>query len=136
MTTRLPNKRYIGDGVYALHDGNHLIIETQDGIRVKNRIELDDNVLNGLMKYQEYARDFYRTGQHRVSPDCEDCGRGIIDRLGRIQGEVYQLDDEETVHEVRFCPDCANTVTQDRLEEMVKKRAGPGATNARDPGQG
>ena len=68
MTTRLPNKRYIGDGVYAVHDGNHLIIETQDGIWVKNRIELDDNVLNGLMKYLEYAKDFYRTGQHPGLP--------------------------------------------------------------------
>ena len=136
MTTRLPNKRYIGDGVYAVHDGNHLIIETQDGIRVNNRIGLDDNVLNGLMKYLEYARDFYRTGQHRASPDCEECGRGIIDHLGRIQGEVYQLEDEETVHEVRLCPDCAQNVTQDRLEGVVRKRATPGAANARDPGQG
>jgi ribosomal protein S27AE len=136
MTTRMPNKRYIGDGVYALHDGNHLIIETQDGIRVNNRIGLDDNVLDGLMKYLEYARDFYRTDQHRVSPDCEDCGRGIIDHLGRVQGEVYHLEDEEAVHEVRLCPDCAKTVTQDHLEEVVRQRTEPGGPNAREPGRG
>ena len=76
MTTRLPNKRYIGDSVYAVHDGHQLIIETQDGIRVTNRIGLENDTLDGLMKYLEYARDFYRTGQHRASPDCEDCGRG------------------------------------------------------------
>ena len=136
MTTRLPNKRYIGDGVYAVHDGHQLIIETQDGIQVTNRIGLENDTWDGLMKYLEYARNFYRTGEHRASPDCEDCGQGIIDHLGRTQGEVYQLQDEEAVHEIRLCPDCAKTVTQDYLEELVRRRAEPGAPNARDPGQG
>ncbi len=136
MTTRLPNKRYIGDGVYADHDGHQLIIETQDGIQVTNRIGLENDTLDGLMKYVEYARNFYRTGQHRISPNCEDCGRGIIDHLGRIQGEVYQFKNEGIFHEIRLCPDCAKTVTQDQLEEVVRKRAGPGATNARDHGRG
>lgn len=144
MTNRLPNKRYIGDGVYAGHDGCQLIIETQDGIRVTNRIGLEDNTLDGLMKYLEYARNFYRTGQHRAPQGCEDCGREIIDSLGKVQGEVYQLRVQDavqevvhrTVHEVRLCPDCARAaVTQERLEELVRKRTDPSAANARDPGR-
>ena len=124
MTTRLPNKRYIGDGVYAGHDGYQLILETQDGIRVTNRIGVDDNALEGIKRYLEYAREFYGTGQHRTGPGCEDCGAEIIGPLGQVLGEVYQLRMDETVQEVRLCSDCAGVVTQEFLEGLIQKRVG------------
>ena len=52
MTTRLPQKRYIGDGVYATHDGYQIILETSDGIQATNRIGLDDDTLEGIQKYR------------------------------------------------------------------------------------
>ena len=41
-------KRYIGDGVYVDFDGYALVLTTEDGISVTNRIVLEPEVYSGL----------------------------------------------------------------------------------------
>ena len=126
MTTRLPQRRYIGDGVYAGHDGYQIILETSDGISVTNRIALDDGTLDRFQKYLEYAREFYGTGQHRVGPGCEGCGQDITEHespiSGAIRGEVYQVEHEGTRHEIRLCTECARTVDAEFPKGIIGKR--------------
>ena len=122
MTTRLPQKRYIGDGVYASHDGYQIILETSDGIQATNRIGLDDDTLEGIQKYRQYALEFYRTGQHQVGPGCEECGKEIIRQDGAMLGEVYRFQHDEATHEVRLCQECAKTVDQALLVRTINRR--------------
>ena len=61
----LPAPRYIGDGVYIGHDGYQIILETSDGIRVTNRIGLDDEVLAGMEQYRRQVREFYAERRQR-----------------------------------------------------------------------
>ena len=132
MTTRLPQRRYIGDGVYAGHDGYQFILETSDGISVTNRVALDEDTLDGLQKYLLYARGFYQTGQHQVGPGCEDCGRDITEHespiRGAIRAEVYQIEHEGTRHEIRLCAECARTVDEEFLKGIIGKRQTPQET--------
>lgn len=46
-------KAYLGDGVYADHDGYHIILTTENGIETTNTIYLDSQVLNSLLKLIE-----------------------------------------------------------------------------------
>lgn len=56
-------KRYLGDGVYAASDGYHIILTTEDGIRVQNTIFLEPPVLAALNRYYE---DVYRENARRA----------------------------------------------------------------------
>ena len=126
MTTRLPNKRYIGDGVYAGYDGYQITLETSDGISVTNRIGLESNTLHGLNKYAEYTQEFYDSNQHQVTPGCEDCGQDLMDQSnhipGAILGEVYQVEHDDVHHEIRLCKSCANSVDQASLLNIIERR--------------
>ena len=126
MTTRLPNKRYIGDGVYAGYDGYQITLETSDGISVTNRIGLESNTLHGLNKYVDYTQKFYDNNQHQVTPGCEDCGQDIMDQRnpipGTILGEVYQVEHDNVHHEIRLCKNCANSVDQASLVNIIERR--------------
>jgi len=44
-------KRYLGDAVYADHDGFALVLTTEDGISVTNRIVLEPEVYAALLEY-------------------------------------------------------------------------------------
>ena len=44
-------KLYLGDGVYADHNSFQVILTTENGENVKNRIYLNDCVLEALMDY-------------------------------------------------------------------------------------
>lgn len=44
-------KRYLGDGVYASRDEYDLILTTEDGITVRNRIVMEPEVLRNLFEY-------------------------------------------------------------------------------------
>lgn len=44
-------KRYLGDAVYADYDGFNIILTTENGIEVDNRIVLDPEVLEALNNY-------------------------------------------------------------------------------------
>ena len=60
-----PSNRYIGDGVYASHDGYQIILETSNGISVSNRIAIEDAVLGSLNDYRKYVQEFYRELRER-----------------------------------------------------------------------
>lgn len=44
-------KTYLGDGVYAEFDGYGIVLTTEDGISVTNRIVLEFDVYEMLVKY-------------------------------------------------------------------------------------
>ncbi len=44
-------KEYIGDGVYVEHDGYALVLTTENGISVTNRIVLEAEVYEALTGY-------------------------------------------------------------------------------------
>jgi hypothetical protein len=45
------SKEYLGDGVYANAEGDTIVLTTEDGIRVRDRIYLEPEVLQNLEKY-------------------------------------------------------------------------------------
>jgi hypothetical protein len=42
---------YLGDGVFAHHDGYHIVLTTSNGIIETNKIYLDPWVISGLIQY-------------------------------------------------------------------------------------
>lgn len=48
---------YLGDAVYAHHDGHHVILETHNGQSVDQRIYLEDAVITSLLNYLEATFD-------------------------------------------------------------------------------
>lgn len=126
MTTRLPNTKYLGDGCYASHDGYQIVLETSDGVTVKNRIGLESGTLEALNQYVEYVRGFYQTGQHQAPPGCEECGKNLSDPNSPLQGpvlaEIYRVSHEGKSYEIRLCNDCAQAVDEEFLEYIIRKR--------------
>jgi len=52
------SKRYLGDGVYAqIEDYGDLILTTENGVRVTNRIVLEPAVLLSLLKFVKASPD-------------------------------------------------------------------------------
>lgn len=49
-------KRYIGDGVYADFDGYALVLTTENGIQVDNRIVVEGEVWTALVDYVKDLR--------------------------------------------------------------------------------
>ena len=47
-------KAYLGDGVYADHDGWNIILTTEDGIRETNRIVIEPEVHGALLQWIEH----------------------------------------------------------------------------------
>lgn len=45
------HKVYLGDGVYAEREGDDLVLTTENGIQVTNRIVLEPQVFNELGKF-------------------------------------------------------------------------------------
>jgi hypothetical protein len=41
-------KTYLGDAVYASYNGYHIVLTTEDGVTVSNRIFLEPDVFNRL----------------------------------------------------------------------------------------
>ena len=44
-------KEYIGDGVYAECDGTEIVLTTEDGIHIGNRIVLEPEVIKSLLRF-------------------------------------------------------------------------------------
>lgn len=62
-------KTYLGDGLYADHDGHQIVLTAENGVETTNAIYLDDAVLNAFI---EWMRD-----NCNVEPRyfvCEVCG--------------------------------------------------------------
>jgi hypothetical protein len=45
------NKCYLGDGCYVDFDGYALVLTTEDGISVQNRVVLEPEVYRALLEY-------------------------------------------------------------------------------------
>jgi hypothetical protein len=58
-----PEKRYLGDSVYASFDGYLLLLTTENGYEddPRNRIGLEPEVIAALNDYVEYVKGFYAT---------------------------------------------------------------------------
>jgi hypothetical protein len=54
-------KVYLGDGVYAIFDGESIILTTENGIEVTNTIVLDISVMYGFV-------DFLREVMESIGP--------------------------------------------------------------------
>ena len=50
------SKRYIGDGVYVEFDGFALVLTTENGISVQNRIVLEPSVYEQLVAFVDDLR--------------------------------------------------------------------------------
>jgi len=50
-------KDYLGDGVYADVDGDSIVLTTENGISVNNRIYLDPDVVAALERYIARVRE-------------------------------------------------------------------------------
>lgn len=48
------DKRYLGDSVYAEYDGHVLVLTTENGASVTNRIELVSDVYDALVRYVDH----------------------------------------------------------------------------------
>ena len=46
-------KVYLGESVYADHDGHHIWLSTDNGFGDTNRIALDSEVFDALLKYAQ-----------------------------------------------------------------------------------
>jgi len=44
-------KRYLGDGVYAEHQGDRVVLTTEDGIAITHTIVLEFDVVVALMRF-------------------------------------------------------------------------------------
>ena len=55
---QMPQKRYIGDSVYASFDGEYIWLETDNGFGASNRIALDDEVLAGFDRLRAEIGDW------------------------------------------------------------------------------
>ena len=66
--TSIWSKRYLGDGVYAQQDGMDLVLTTENGIEVTNRIVLELEVLNNLALYLGLERKRERESNEASLP--------------------------------------------------------------------
>ena len=57
------NHTYLGDGVYAEHDGYHMILRTGDhrDHLCDNKVYLDDSVMENLIRFMEYLNSRNKT---------------------------------------------------------------------------
>lgn len=65
------NKEYLGDGAYVDYDGFSVILTTEDGISVQNRVVMEPNVVEAfegyvarLRKELEQARAILKGEKH------------------------------------------------------------------------
>jgi hypothetical protein len=59
---------YLGDGVYAEHDGWALVLTTSDGMSVTNRIVLESEVYATLLRYVASLNDRNRKATKGETP--------------------------------------------------------------------
>jgi hypothetical protein len=69
----MSRKVYLGDAVYADHDGFGLILTTEDGYSVTNRILLDPTTLEALEQYIRGLRIKLKEGD-KDERESEDVG--------------------------------------------------------------
>jgi hypothetical protein len=57
-------KTYLGDGAYADFDGYAIVVTTEDGVSVTNRIVFENDVYENLVKFVEKLRADYQASLH------------------------------------------------------------------------
>jgi len=62
-------KHYIGDGVYVDYDDFGVILTTENGIEVTNRIVLEAEVLHNLSEYLKILFDTNQLGETEINND-------------------------------------------------------------------
>lgn len=63
MAASTEYKRYIGDGAYIDFDGYAVVLTTEDGILVQNRVVLEPEVLMQFEAYLVWLRDIIAKGE-------------------------------------------------------------------------
>lgn len=58
----LKDVNYIGDGVYAGHDGYHWWLFTSNGVEESNFIALESDVVEAFNNYMKRIKEKYETG--------------------------------------------------------------------------
>lgn len=53
----MDEKVFLGDGVYAQHDGYSLILTTENGVEATNTIYLEPSVINSLENYLKNLKE-------------------------------------------------------------------------------
>lgn len=79
MSKRQPNPdaTYLGDGLYADHDGHMIRLFTYDGITVKNEVFLEIEVIENFKKFiQQFEKRFAL--REAVDHDSSDVEPGIV----------------------------------------------------------
>ena len=64
----MQDKRYLGDAVYATHDGYHIWISTENGVAVTNSIALEPTVLAALDEYRSDLAAAQREAEADAQP--------------------------------------------------------------------
>lgn len=59
-------KTYLGDSVYAYHDGFHLIVFTDNGLGIQNQIYMEKFVFASLI---EYAQKIWANKKENLSDE-------------------------------------------------------------------
>ena len=74
MTTS--RKTYLGDGAYAEFDGYGIVLTTENGISVTNRIVLEPDVYRSLAKFVDALKENADT--HLTLGDCVSCDGYVL----------------------------------------------------------
>lgn len=57
MTDETKFETYLGDAVYAGFDGNYVVLKTSNGMSTTNKIYLEPEVMNALVRYHEFINE-------------------------------------------------------------------------------
>ena len=55
------DKVYLGDSVYAVFDGYHVVLTTENGYGPSNTIALEPPVIDALNRYAKSIQEYYAT---------------------------------------------------------------------------
>jgi hypothetical protein len=55
---KIGKKKYLGDGVYVEYDGYGLILTTEGGMGLNNKIYLESEVIGALKKFSDEVAEF------------------------------------------------------------------------------
>lgn len=66
MSAPMTKKQYIGDGLYVIDDGYHIVLETER-MGIHERVFLDPDVLLDFLRFIEKSRNVRITVERRES---------------------------------------------------------------------
>lgn len=74
----MARKNYLGDGVYVEYDGFGLVLTTEDGVSVTNRIVLEPEVWHSLEEYVKLLQDSSEAERHEDRMEQSPTRKGLI----------------------------------------------------------